>query len=243
MVAEVFYLQSYLDHVFDHTWSLAIEEHFYIGLALVAFLFLLAKPKTMSRFVPLIITALLLLSFILRVLKSLPHKNEEFFPFFATHLRLDGILTGALIAYLYYFTNHLQKIMQYRYWLFAAAALLVSPVFVYSGGSYIMNTYGITSMNLGFGIFVVLALDKGFLAGLPNVRFIKPLYYAIGLVGVHSYSVYLWHLFVKEQVLTLQLNYRMGLTVYVMLAIVVGVLLSIIIEKPFLMLRDKYFKS
>lgn len=36
ILAEIFFLQSYLPHVWTHTWSLAVEEHFYFALAILA---------------------------------------------------------------------------------------------------------------------------------------------------------------------------------------------------------------
>src|SRR5258708_39463837 len=35
ITGEVLFLQNYLGGVWNHTWSLAVEEHFYIGIALL----------------------------------------------------------------------------------------------------------------------------------------------------------------------------------------------------------------
>ena len=35
ILSEIFFLQSYLDNIWLHTWSLAIEEHFYIFIAIL----------------------------------------------------------------------------------------------------------------------------------------------------------------------------------------------------------------
>src|SRR4030095_12487753 len=36
LVGEVLFLQNYVGAIWNHTWSLAVEEHFYFGLALLA---------------------------------------------------------------------------------------------------------------------------------------------------------------------------------------------------------------
>ena len=35
LLSDLFYLQSYIPGLWDHTWSLAVEEHFYLALPLV----------------------------------------------------------------------------------------------------------------------------------------------------------------------------------------------------------------
>src|SRR5262249_23529139 len=48
LIGELLFLQNYLAALWNHTWSLAVEEHFYLGLALL--LFLLHKKRALSNF-------------------------------------------------------------------------------------------------------------------------------------------------------------------------------------------------
>jgi len=47
--AEIFYVQNYLRGIFSHSWSLAVEEHFYILLILVWFFVLKFKRIELIR--------------------------------------------------------------------------------------------------------------------------------------------------------------------------------------------------
>jgi peptidoglycan/LPS O-acetylase OafA/YrhL len=42
---EVAFLQNYGPGLWDHTWSLAVEEHFYIGLALLLMVMMRLSPQ------------------------------------------------------------------------------------------------------------------------------------------------------------------------------------------------------
>ncbi|MPN44173.1 hypothetical protein SDC9_191734 [bioreactor metagenome] len=169
---------------------------------------------------------------------SYQNSDQEFFTFTQTHLRIDGILVGVLASYLYYFTGFYKTFRTYRHFLMIIAFVLISPLFIFQGGSFAMNTFGLTTINLGFGIIVLYSLNV-FTNKIFEYKIIKAPVQLMCFIGVHSYSLYLWHLLPDNIVSALL--YRESFTLTVILTFVTGILFSIVIEKPFLKLRDKLY--
>ena len=237
IINEVFYLQSYGTRIWDQTWSLAVEEHFYLLLALVTFLIVKLKKIEKRRNVIITLVSILIYSLGLRIVVSLPHLNENFY-FFQTHLRLDGIAIGVLISYLYYFTNFYDYFKRKKIIFLVVSFILIFPGFIFEGGSFFMNTLGLTLVNLGFGILTLISLE-GFKINFPDNIFIKPIYKLVCLIGVHSYSIYLWHLLVRNELSKLEFNVTQLTLLFFVISISLGITVSLMIEKPFLIWRDR----
>jgi len=167
---------------------------------------------------------------------SYPHRNDAVFGFVQTHLRADGILVGILISYLYYFTNFNHFFLRFKYVFLLTAMAFILPAFVYKGGSFFMNTWGLSLVNLGFGIITLWSINtKIFLQKWSS--FISGIF---AFIGLHSYSIYLWHinaLHFTEKFL----DQKSIITSFVFFisSIIIGAFFSIIIEKPFLKIRDR----
>ena len=241
LLGEIFYLQSYLSHIWTHTWSLAVEEHFYLTLALFSFIAYKTRTLAKKQLVISTLIALIVLSFCMRYYVSYPHRNEPFFSFMATHLRSDGILIGVLIGYLYHFTPFFKFFTKWRWAFLIVSIALMLPGFYYAGGSYFMNTAGLSLVNLGFGILTLFSLTNFDIKSSSLKQVSKPFILFFTMVGKHSYSIYLWHIACRN-FMNDSLNYgpNMNSLIFFVLSISVGVILSIIIERPFLKLRDRY---
>src|SRR5262245_52834501 len=101
IVSELFFLQSYTSGLWRHTWSLAVEEHFYLLLAL---LFAVATAGRMRAYFGLrsvlglyVVTAAVCLLLRIRLSTSLSYSHMTHL--FATHLRLDSLFFGVLLSY------------------------------------------------------------------------------------------------------------------------------------------------
>ncbi len=89
-LAHVFFYANYppkpLIHVTDHLWSLCVEIHFYLGLAILVSLF---KKK-----------GLLLIPIICMGITELRVLNEQYASVI-THYRIDEVLAGSILALIY----------------------------------------------------------------------------------------------------------------------------------------------
>jgi peptidoglycan/LPS O-acetylase OafA/YrhL len=205
-----------------HTWSLAIEEHFYL---LLAALFAFLLPKRIHA-IPFIWVGLMLGCLALR---CLPHSNVV-----ATQCRIDGLFTGVALRYLYEFRQSAFARLARGYAL-PIAAVCCSPIFFLSvWDSRFMQTVGLSLLTIGFGLIVAWSVDRH-----PTTSIGKFSAHALAFVGVYSYSIYLWQ-FIAGFIAAVLPSW-MRFPSYLALAIGIGVLTAKLVEFPALRLRDRFF--
>ena len=222
---EALFLQGYTRHFWIHTWSLAVEEHFYFALPLLLLLLIKLFPRRENPFYLLPSLSILLsaLCLYLRVLAS-RHGGELGTP---THLRIDALFVGVALGYFWHF-DHASFRDANRSWVFVigiffAFALLVMPVFLQMTFAY-----------LAFSFIVAWTVSQPQRSGYLG----RP----IAFVGRHSYSIYLWHAVVVIWSARLPAKW-FRFPLYVCAAILIGVIMSKLVEFPALHIRDKYFPS
>jgi peptidoglycan/LPS O-acetylase OafA/YrhL len=240
ILAEVFFLQSYLPHVWTHTWSVSVEEHFYLALTFCSAMWLKPKRKLNFNWLLLLLVSMMIFALCMRYLKCNPRNEMDEYSFFSTHLRMDGIVVGVFVASLKYFWNGWSGLFRFRWLFLTVAAGLIWPPFVWNGSTYFMATIGLTLMNLGFGcllIFVLLFSANGEKRSNISDALMLP----IAFVGIHSYSIYLWHLLVLQECQQIPVQHDLRNVIYMLLSVMTGFVFSLIIERPALRLREKYF--
>lgn len=242
ILSEVCFMQSYFDGCFLHTWSLAIEEHFYILLSVFILLAVHYKWILNKQLMIAFFSLSVLLVFLLRLQYVISHIQEPSMHFFKTHLRIDGLLIGVLVSYYYHFSENFKTfISKYRLSLFAIALVFISLPFIFSADSFFMLTFGLTIMQAGFGIIVALAAV--FSNKIDSYRFANFFVTkALSYIGRYSYSIYLWHLFLYKM-LSEFWQKEPPVIIYFAVTIIGGICLSLLVEQVFLKIRDKYFPT
>jgi len=242
ILTEVFFLQSYGNPIQFHTWSLAIEEHFYILLSLLIFLAIRFGWMPNRKAIISFLIAAIVLIFTLRFIHCLPIGKPRA-AFFATHLRADGLFMGALFSYLWHFSpDFIKKILAHRRLLYFIAAILVAPCFLIAPGSFFMMTIGLNILHLGFAVFILLLADEYYESMIFRTPYLKTVAAVVCFLGINSYSIYLWHLLVEDVIDSyIPESEVLNIIIFFAGAIAIGLLSSYFIERKFLNIREKYF--
>lgn len=242
ILGEAFFLQNYVGALWNHTWSLAVEEHFYLGGGLL--LAALARADRLDLVRPLFaaVAAACLGLRVAGALNGAPTASLVF----PTHMRVDALFFGVFLAYqrhahpagLAAFVRRTGKLLGA-----AALAALTLPVLLPLTESRFMVSAGLTTTYLAFGAVLLLALHA------PPRLFDNRVCRAAAAVGALSYSIYLWHMPAGRLLEALPFPGSPGVafllrsTSYVALSVAAGVGLSKLIELPVLRWRDRRFPS
>lgn len=239
---ELLYIQNYFSGINGHTWSLAVEEQFYLGFAGLVFLAYRLKLLNLKAGVILFLIGLILGVALWRASLAFGSINASYVDsYIRTHLRIDGILLGVLFSYCYHFTRFNEFIRKKPLLVLALALALISPVGYLVAGEFYMSAFGMFSANLGFAFLVILIFNSDLFERFLSKPVIKPGVNIIAFIGIHSYTIYLWHILVKQLIPYLQIEEHVADVLYFLLTIGIGVLISVLFEKPVLRFRNKVF--
>jgi peptidoglycan/LPS O-acetylase OafA/YrhL len=255
-------IQNYWISPRIQTWSLAIEEHFYLVLPfVVAFAGRSNRPGT---WIGIVAAILLVGCFALRCLgvaRGVTSATDFVFP---THLRLDSLFAGVLLAYAYhYHADALRRLTPWRAWLAVAGIALVSPMAVIDlHFSPFVVTVGFTLLYLGYGLLLLAALLPTLEATSSSRGASAWVVVLLAAVGRVSYPMYLWFPDVQTllgrlglppqcpaRLAAISTSPSVGPGVwwivtqvcYVVATVAVGYLMTVTVEKPGLALRDRLF--
>lgn len=232
IVVEGGFLQNYLPRyaLWDHTWSLAVEEHFYLTLP-VAMLALGGRFKL----VPGVFVALAILCCGLRLFSSLGGYGHVHF---YTHFRIDSLFCGVCVAYLYSFHSvaFTALVTKWRSALLAIGTLAFVPAFAYDGNRWWISVYYVILLYLGSACLVCWAIP---------VRTPGLLGQLVAVIGSYSYSIYLWHVVALEWVAAplAGANTSLFWALYLAVTFGLGVAMAHLVEYPVLRVRDWLFPS
>lgn len=251
LLGELLYLQNYVGAVWNHTWSLAVEEHFYLFLAALLVL-LLRVPEGDGRRrpldqIPAVAGVVLLMCLGLRIATHyFGGRYTHMTHLFPTHLRMDSLMFGVLLSYWHHYRPELLRTVFDRVaprLVFTVGVLLLVPPFVLPLGSHpFVHTFGLTTNYLGSG--AILMAGMAWEEREPRQTGL------LAYVGYHSYSIYLWHMPVYWWGLTFLERYvglsrgdPVTLAIYIMGSCAVGIAMAKIVEMPVLHIRDRFFPS
>ena len=256
LLYEMTFVQNYTlgwGYLYPPSWSLAVEEHFYFALALL--LWLIFNKRIMSfeinssqfsNFEKLLLFILLLV-FGLRIFSNINFPDEIVRNTTMSHLRIDSLLFGVLIAYWYYFkqdklSNFYQK-HQTKLLILALVMLSFTP-FIDGLRSVFVKTIGFTMLYFSFGILLIHFLLVKNVNNQINKLFSARIVDFISKIGFCSYSIYVIHSFVINCVGFLHIKNRfLSFSIVFLVSVIAGFIMTYKIEQFFLNYRDKYFPS
>lgn len=242
---ELLFLQCYQQGHWNHTWSLAVEEHFYLALPIVLWLLVRRNRGAADPFraVLYLVAATSLFCLAARIinfqLRSEVTYHTHAFP---THLRIDSLFFGVAIAYAYHFhqASFRELLLRWRYALIATGVALVALLIARNKpADFYSYTFGFTQLYLAAAAVLVGVL----MCQVPANR----VTIFLAAIGSYSYSIYLWHMALKyyafPHLRAAGISWQIRSAIYLLGAFVVGIAMAKLIELPVLRIRDRWFPS
>jgi peptidoglycan/LPS O-acetylase OafA/YrhL len=231
------HVQNYAGTSLSHLWSLAVEEHLYLALAL-AFP-ILARRHRPVRLLVAVLLGVLVAALILRVAGVATGVSDVRLQW-RTHFRVDSLAAGVLLAVVRVHAPATFDRLLQRRWLWAG---------VTAAGICFLATVGKQGV-LGstVGYTVAYVTGAGFLLLLHGAAWVPRagwLSRPLAMLGRYSYGIYIWHVLAAQVVLAHLpgLSYD-STTPLAQLAkygtaVVVGITATVLVERPVLALRDR----
>jgi peptidoglycan/LPS O-acetylase OafA/YrhL len=244
VLGEALFLQNYLGKLFNQTWSLAVEEHFYLLLG--ATIWLSSKRHAAAAplaFIPALFAMVAVLAFAARC--YFVSRVDPWTMMFATHFRIDSLFFGVWLSHLFHFRREqlFGFVNTHRRTLRLASVFAIAPcLFLAAEDSIFMRTVGFTLVYMGFGGMLITTLVA------PPARD-NVCRRSLAFIGFYSYSIYLWHGYFLSagnylsRALPRPVPFGWHLLIYLAGAISGGALMAKLIEVPMLRLRDRHFPA
>jgi peptidoglycan/LPS O-acetylase OafA/YrhL len=232
---------------FSESWSLSVEEWFYLLLPIILF-FALKSRIVPYKAVLLSILIIIVFPTIARYFFSDIHLKWTWLSTrMVVIMRLDSIGLGVLMAYLKYYKSAIwDKMAKFKLLIVLGIAIFYGSFYIVHENYYYFNSITLTNLFFytftSFGVMITLpALSK---MTSNNGIFER----AITFVSLISYSMYLINysiVIVLIQIFTPANVSEMGkfisFVLYWIITIGLSALMYEYIEEPFMALRDKYF--
>jgi peptidoglycan/LPS O-acetylase OafA/YrhL len=240
LLANLLHIQNYLGSSLEHTWTLSIEEHFYVLLSLSIGWMVLRKWPVRKMIVAFMVLSALVLAVRCATWHWGLHEMAEH----ATHTRIDSLLFGVILTALMQFYPANFEWIAGRKGLLISTWISAMAFMAYANHKpALLYTVGYTWIYLGYAAFMlVLYRHSGAIR-----HFV--LYRVIAKIGVYSYGIYLWHLAVRDACfgianhLNPALRWPVAMALEYATAIVLGAILTHLVEWPVLRLRDRLFPA
>jgi peptidoglycan/LPS O-acetylase OafA/YrhL len=232
-----------VEMIAPHTWSLAVEEHFYLLLPII-----LCCVRS-TRVLTAILAACLAGCALARGMANVSLPTEP------THHNLDSLAFGVFLAHAFHFRPGVFRRFSCRPAVLIPAGTVLGAIGVVYGKTRSPMTAALVpiSLYLGFGMILVAMMGLKVDQGASGLFFRSVAVRLLVKVGIFSYSIYLWHVDVAYRLVQMlaragvfalagpSVRWLVLMATYVLLAIGLGVLAARCIEFPALALRDRLF--
>ncbi len=241
---------------FTHSWSLCIEEHFYLFFPLIVSF--LHKKNKLHKF-PFVVLSVLIISFLWRVsfwltgrpdliyAQNVSNGYEYFFKFifYPSIGRLDGIALGTLVAYTKIYNPKLwERIITKSSLLLTGGILFLIALipFIYLKVGWFNVFFGFPLIAVAFTLILLSAVGNNSLLEKIKIP-------GLTTTSMLSYSLYLTHslaIGMVHQLYNDQKGAGAGIIKYLLmmtLTFIFAIALYLLIERPFLLLRHKLMSA
>jgi peptidoglycan/LPS O-acetylase OafA/YrhL len=251
VLTEIFFVQDYHPGFIGITWSLAIEEQFYLIVAIL--LPITAYYGKLKWIVPGCV--IVMISCVaLRIIHYFSFERYTSLAYhYPLHFRADALSAGIVISWYYHFHHD-----KFRDWVVKRAPLILIvalaslvPMLIFPFFSPWMYTVGFTSNWLAYCGVVVLCIFLPAARKEWNYFFNKnKLALLVAWVGFYSYAIYLFHFLIgpAAQNIILKNTWQnaplaVRFLLFLISNVAFGYIVSILIEQPFLRWRNRILPS
>jgi peptidoglycan/LPS O-acetylase OafA/YrhL len=238
-----FGLNNQVYGAFSHAWSLCIEEHFYLVLPCLIFIFSARRwwQGAICFAGLLVVLGGAARAYCLtRVMAGDGNWSELIY--YPTYCHLDGLIIGVAVAAISAFYPQQWSWLERRgyVWLFAGLALVYAAYALDEGQNEFASTvFKFLLVAMGFGLIVIASVSRD--------SFLNRSSAVTKWIAVLSYSIYLIHKIVihllqgTAKALHIAPNSTLMFVLCIAGSIAAAYALNIVVERPFMRLRDRLF--
>lgn len=207
-----------------HTWSLAVEEQYYIFMPI----FLLISFKFLKKYLLLILISFFILSLIISTYGSSNFPNFNFYNLIS---RSFEILSGSILAFIKLkFTNKINDENLKSIFSIVGIILILFSFFYFDEGDLLPSIYSLVPI-FGACLVIYFSEDRNIINKILSNKYLV-------YIGLISYSLYLWHypIFSFAKITDVNTNNLINTLLINFIFILLAIFSYHFVEKPF---RDR----